>query len=168
MLEVHLKLQQSGENVPHLWLFWTREPPAQGKIWPWLLPDEGGVSCHYAGPWVRLMNGGFYLETARELQWRKECQVGNEERPWRLANVGRIFQKLLSWLSTHMVYMYMVSLQEINTRQHRQQHLQVTEKLNQRQPCSHRRETKEPPWHYTHIIQTFPELPQIIICLFTQ
>lgn len=43
------------------------------------LPDKGGVSCHCGGFSVSVMNEGFYLETACELQQGKECQVGDEE-----------------------------------------------------------------------------------------
>lgn len=67
---VHLKHTQTAENVLYSWLFLIRGPPVLGKIWSWLLPDKGGVSCRYVGPSVRLMNGGFYLETTRELQER--------------------------------------------------------------------------------------------------
>lgn len=36
-------------------------PPSKA----WLLADRGGVSCRYTGPSLRLMNGGFYLQTTR-------------------------------------------------------------------------------------------------------
>lgn len=104
---VHLKHRQTAENVLYYWLFSMWEPPAQGKIWPWLLPDKGGVSCHYVGPSVRLMNGGFYLETTRELQWRKECQVGNEEKDLGGFLVWAGFsKKTLRVVTTHGVYVH--------------------------------------------------------------
>ena len=141
-------------------------PPALDKIWPWLLPDKGGVSCRYDGPSVRLMNGGFYLETARELQWRKECQVASEGRE-TLANVGRALQTL-RW--THTVCMYMLqTYMRAHTHQQRQ-HLRVIQKLKQHRLHSSRHETKQRPgqsqYPHKHIQEI--SITQIIIRLFGQ
>lgn len=120
-----------------------------GKIWPRLLPDKGGVSCRYVGPSVRLMNGGFYLETARELQWRKECEAGNEERDLGGSLAWAEFSKhvLLSRWCTHTrCICTCLDVHEGTkryTHQQRHQHLQVIQKLNQHRLYSSRHETKQ-------------------------
>lgn len=129
-----------------------------GKIWPWLLPDKGGVSCR-CGPSVRLMNGGFYLQTARELQERMSGRATKRERERErlglLAGVGRVFSKHLIFteVNTHAVYItYLdVGLRE-GTKGH--QHLRVIQKLNQHGLRSSRRKTKTTPlWFPAHTHQ---------------
>lgn len=85
----------------------------------------------------------------------EERMSGREwrERPWLLANVGRVFQKKrLLWLWTHTAGMYTVNLQGIHTGRPRQQHLRVAQKLNQHRAYSCRHETKQCRRHsqYTH------------------
>lgn len=144
---MHLKQKQNV--LYYCWLFFMWGPPALSKIWPWLLPDKGGVSCRYVGPSVRLMNGGFYLETARELQWRKECQVRNEERDLGCSLAWAEFSKHVP-LSRRWTHARTYMRAQRDARRQRHQHLRVIEKLNQHRLDASRHETKQRPRRSQH------------------
>lgn len=166
---------QTAENALYYWLFLMWRPPALGKIWPWLLPDKGGVSCRYVGPWVRLMNGGFYHETTRELQERMSGWAMKREA-LAAHQRGQSFPNIFFFMvvNTQGVYVhawtYMRAQRHKHTHTHTnqyqqvRQHLRVIQKLSKHRLCSSQNNSPDVP--STHIWETFPLHWQIIIHLW--